>query len=542
MKKVLFFLPLILLLFLSSGAEAYEVLLYGNLTQPPQEEEIALNIDLGGHQLKEEEWVNIWDSSKNTVLLPSLQDIEERASFLEENKGKVLGIVVSDGLSEEQPNFSPFFSFTQNYYRVVVFNFLQDNPDVPWDTYLKEIEEADLIIVVGTEKNLPSLQEKFSGGGEKVQFIERTSSPDFQKKLLVEEKPLLFFFYSSRCPTCRHLKSEVVPPIVDKYQDKIKVVYLDYLFSENYEKLVEWEEHWQVENKTSVEVFSDAGFVTGEDEKEFVSQLEELIQKTIESGKKKTSSPPPGENLIFDRFQGFTPWVIIGAGFLDGLNPCAFATIVFMVNLLILLGHSRRRILEIGLTYSIAVFVTYLLLGLGLFQFWHALSAYQTASRVLYLIMALLLLVFAALSIKDAIQYQKEGKETGMSLGLPESWRVRINQYLKNSFTEKNLVVAAILSGFAISLLEAGCTGQVYLPTIMYIARETPYHWQAFGYLLLYNAFFLLPLLAVFFAMFWGSQSKALVNFARKNIVFSKVALAILFVCLSLLLLKGALF
>lgn len=39
--------------------------------------------------------------------------------------------------------------------------------------------------------------------------------------------------------------------------------------------------------------------------------------------------------------------------------------------------------------------------------------------------MALLLLVFAALSIKDAIQYQKEGKETGMSLGLPESWRVR---------------------------------------------------------------------------------------------------------------------
>ena len=82
-----------------------------------------------------------------------------------------------------------------------------------------------------------------------------------------------------------------------------------------------------------------------------------------------------------------------------------------MVNLLLLLGHSRRRILEIGLTYSITVFVTYLLLGLGLFQFWHVLSAYQTASRILYLIMALLLLVFAALSIKDAIQYKKKEKK-----------------------------------------------------------------------------------------------------------------------------------
>ena len=542
MKRVLCSLILVLLLFFASGAGAYEILLYANLTQLPLEDGVVLRIDLGGHELMEEEWGNILESSENIVLLPSLSDIEKRISFLEENKEKVLGIVVSDLFSEEQPVFSPFLSFTYNYHRVLIFNFLHDDPDVPWDEYLKETEEADSIIVVGTGGNLPLLREKFSAEGEKVQFVERDSSPDFQEKLSVEEKPLLFFFYSSRCPSCRHLKDEVVPPVLDKYKDKIKVIYLDYLFSENYKKLVEWEEHWQVENKTSVEAFSDAGFVAEEDEKEFASRLEELIQKTIESEKKEVSPPPPGEDLIFRRFEGFTPWVIIGAGFLDGLNPCAFATIVFMVNLLLLLGHSRRRILEIGLTYSITVFVTYLLLGLGLFQFWHVLSAYQTASRILYLIMALLLLVFAALSIKDAIQYKKKGKETDMTLGLPESWRRRINQYLKNSFTEKNLVVAAILSGFVISLLEAGCTGQVYLPTIMYIARETPYRWQALGYLLLYNAFFILPLLVVFFAIFWGSQSKALVDFARKNIVFSKIALAILFVCLSLLLLKGALF
>ncbi len=542
MKRVLCSLILVLLLFFASGAGAYEILLYANLTQLPLEDGVVLRIDLGGHELMEEEWGNILESSENIVLLPSLSDIEKRISFLEENKEKVLGIVVSDLFSEEQPVFSPFLSFTHNYHQVLIFNFLHDDPDVPWDEYLKETEEADSIIVVGTGGNLPLLREKFSAEGEKVQFVERDSSPDFQEKLSVEEKPLLFFFYSSRCPSCRHLKDEVVPPVLDKYKDKIKVIYLDYLFSENYKKLVEWEEHWQVENKTSVEAFSDAGFVAEEDEKEFASRLEELIQKTIESEKKEVSPPPPGEDLIFRRFEGFTPWVIIGAGFLDGLNPCAFATIVFMVNLLLLLGHSRRRILEIGLTYSITVFVTYLLLGLGLFQFWHVLSAYQTASRILYLIMALLLLVFAALSIKDAIQYKKKGKETDMTLGLPESWRRRINQYLKNSFTEKNLVVAAVLSGFVISLLEAGCTGQVYLPTIMYIARETPYRWQALGYLLLYNAFFILPLLVVFFAIFWGSQSKALVDFARKNIVFSKIALAILFVCLSLLLLKGALF
>lgn len=64
----------------------------------------------------------------------------------------------------------------------------------------------DLIIVVGTEKEPSFSPGKIFRRRRKVQFIERTSSPDFQKKLLVEEKPLLFFFYSSRCPTCRHLK------------------------------------------------------------------------------------------------------------------------------------------------------------------------------------------------------------------------------------------------------------------------------------------------------------------------------------------------
>ncbi|HOQ50672.1 MAG TPA: hypothetical protein PK233_02450, partial [Candidatus Atribacteria bacterium] len=116
MKRVLCSLILVLLLFFASGAGAYEILLYANLTQLPLEDGVVLRIDLGGHELMEEEWGNILESSENIVLLPSLSDIEKRISFLEENKEKVLGIVVSDLFSEEQPVFSPFLSFTHNYH------------------------------------------------------------------------------------------------------------------------------------------------------------------------------------------------------------------------------------------------------------------------------------------------------------------------------------------------------------------------------------------------------------------------------------------
>jgi hypothetical protein len=199
-------------------------------------------------------------------------------------------------------------------------------------------------------------------------------------------------------------------------------------------------------------------------------------------------------------------------------------------------------VVEIGVTYTLAVFVTYLLLGLGIFQVWQTLAVYRIVSRIVYGAMAGVLLVFAVLSVRDAITYKKERKETGMTLGLPKGLRVKINQYLKESFSKRRLFAAAIVSGFAVSILEAGCTGQVYLPTIMYIAREMAnYRLKAIGYLVFYNAFFIIPLVAVFLSVFFGSQSKALVEFGRKNILFSKIALACLFVVLSILLLESAL-
>jgi len=86
-----------------------------------------------------------------------------------------------------------------------------------------------------------------------------------------------------------------------------------------------------------------------------------------------------------------------------------------MVNLLFVLGHSRQRVVEIGVTYTLAVFITYLLLGLGIFQVWQTLAAYRIVSRIVYGAMAGVLLVFAVFSIRDAITYKKDRKETGMT-------------------------------------------------------------------------------------------------------------------------------
>ncbi|MCX6089277.1 MAG: hypothetical protein NTX88_02685 [Candidatus Atribacteria bacterium] len=529
----------------------YDVVIFGNGPLPgkPDNQAVISQIDLGQHSVTPDEWEKWLSQTSDVMVLPSPEEIKTQYDLLKKIEGSGKTLVASDLLdSNEKAVFTPYGLMSSNYHTVAVLNFVGDVITPLLDETLKAIqkENPEKILAIGTEKNISRLREKLSTFQDKTEFLEREKiEKGFSQIITITEKPVILFFFSSRCPACRKLRNEITPPIFEKYKNQVKVAYLDYIFSQNYEKLVALEEKWKIEDKTSVEIFSNAGFVTSEDEGAINTKIEKLIQDTLslsESDKKKVTGDVAGnlENIIFKRFKGFTLWVVAGAGLLDGLNPCAFATIIFMVNLLMVLGHSRRRIFEIGITYSLSVFCTYLLLGLGLFRIWQSLSVYQVFSRIIYGVMASLLLIFAVLSIKDAIQYRKDKKETEFSLGLPKGFRVKINQYLKKSFSEKKLLVAAILSGFVISLLEAGCTGQIYLPTIMYIARQTT-SFRAIFFLILYNIFFIIPLFIVFLGVYYGSQSKTITSFGRKNILFSKLALGGLFIVLSLLLWQSAL-
>ncbi|MGF1655598.1 MAG: hypothetical protein ACFCU3_01325 [Verrucomicrobiales bacterium] len=55
--------------------------------------------------------------------------------------------------------------------------------------------------------------------------------------------------------------------------------------------------------------------------------------------------------------------LVVAAGLLDGLNPCAFATIIFLLSYLQVARKSGREILQIGVAYILGVFCTYFALG-----------------------------------------------------------------------------------------------------------------------------------------------------------------------------------
>jgi len=90
----------------------------------------------------------------------------------------------------------------------------------------------------------------------------------------------------------------------------------------------------------------------------------------------------------------------------------------------------------------------------------------------------------------------------------------------------------ALVTGAVISLIELACTGQVYLPTIIFVLGVPALRVRGLLYLLLYNVLFIVPLIIVFLLAYWGTTSERLGQFVSRRTGAIKVATAGLFLLL----------
>ena len=224
---------------------------------------------------------------------------------------------------------------------------------------------------------------------------------------------------------------------------------------------------------------------------------------------------------------------ILAAGLLDGINPCAFTTLVFLLSALALAGRSRRQILLIGACFTAAVFLTYLAIGAGLLQGMRLAGAFPVVSAALRWLLIAGLTVLAALSLYDYFLIRC-GRSKDILLQLPDRFKQRIHRDIRKRTRAAGLAASSLVLGFLIAVFELACTGQVYFPTLVYLVRVRP-DAGSFFYLLLYNLGFILPLGVIFLLAYFGVASQRLAGFARRSLAGVKLALAALFLGLAVL-------
>lgn len=242
--------------------------------------------------------------------------------------------------------------------------------------------------------------------------------------------------------------------------------------------------------------------------------------------------PDEGRQTIVDRFKNMGWMAVVFAGLIDGINPCAFATLIFFVSYLTISGRQGKEVLWVGGGFTAGVFLAYLIVGLGLYQILELVSeTLDVIAKIVYAITGVFCLVLAVLSFRD-FKKAKEGDIHDMLLTLPEPMRKRINATIRRGRKTRNYVLAAFGAGILISFLELACTGQVYLPTIIFVSSIPELRLQAFLYLVLYNLLFILPLVVIFVLVYFGTTSKDLTRWLHEKAAAVKFAMSIVFIAL----------
>ena len=273
------------------------------------------------------------------------------------------------------------------------------------------------------------------------------------------------------------------------------------------------------------------------------TRLEEVLVRYLERGAEAfwegwEAQREEVEVGLLERFRSFGALTVIGAAAVDGLNPCAFVTIVFLLAYLTAMGRRGMTILAVGLSFTFGVFLTYLAVGVGLLRVLVALPFLDTVGRWVYAAAALLCLVLAAGSIYDYFQARRRKPEE-MALKLPAPLRKWVNRIIREGAGVRSTAPVAFITGAGVSLVELACTGQVYLPTIIFVLGVPAMRGRALAYLLLYNVVFIVPLVVVFVLAYFGTTSHQLAAFVSRRTGTIKLATAVLFLILAWWLLQA---
>lgn len=222
------------------------------------------------------------------------------------------------------------------------------------------------------------------------------------------------------------------------------------------------------------------------------------------------------------------------AGLLDGINPCAFTSLIFLISYLRLLKKKGSEILKIGGSFTLAVFLTYFLIGLGAFRFIRMAGSFTLLSSLIQYVLGGSLLILAVLTTIDYLRV-RQGRASESILQLSTGTKKRIHKVVRASSRSSLVYISSFAAGFLISVYELGCTGQIYLPMLVYMVKQE--NWTALGPLFLYNIAFILPLILVFFLFYRGSDSEKISDLFQKRMGFIKLASAVLFLTMGLFVL-----
>ncbi|MCK4592020.1 cytochrome c biogenesis protein [Candidatus Parcubacteria bacterium] len=236
-----------------------------------------------------------------------------------------------------------------------------------------------------------------------------------------------------------------------------------------------------------------------------------------------SSNNNPGNNFPASQTDLTIPMVISGA-LVDAINPCEFAVLILLLTT-ILVNDNRKKSLQAGLAFSLSMFISYYLMGLGLYG---AVASAGLSGTFMKIIGVLAILV-GLFNLKDYFWYGK-----GFVMEVPLSWRPKMKKLIR-SITSPT---GAFFVGFLVSLFLLPCTSGPYIVVMGMLGNTATFN-TALWMLLLYNLIFISPMVLITLGVYRGLDPQKLEKLRKGKIKLLHLTSGLIMLGMGAVILSG---
>lgn len=219
-------------------------------------------------------------------------------------------------------------------------------------------------------------------------------------------------------------------------------------------------------------------------------------------------------------YKGWMPTLIGIAALVDSVNPCAFSVLFLSITFLFGLGRSRREVFKAGVIYIFGIFLTYVLIGLGVLKVLSLFNIPNLISKV----GATAIIMFGTIGLINEFI-----PNFPIKLKIPKFAYGNIAKLM-----EQATLPAAFLLGFVVGLFEFPCTGGPYL-FVLGLLHDQGNYLRGLVYLLFYNFIFVLPLIVILGISINKKVVQAVDNVRRAETKQARIWLALIMILLGTL-------
>ncbi len=320
-----------------------------------------------------------------------------------------------------------------------------------------------------------------------------------QSTIASEQQPI-YFFYGTGCSHCAKVLSYMNQhELFEKYQIEKKEIYSNRTNALFYSTLLDNLNAPSESRGVPLIVIGDQILVG---DQPIIDDFVTLANQYLASDF-STSSPTPEPQPNPESSLDLTFVAVIGASIVDAINPCAFAVLIILMTTILATGDGKKAF-KTGLAFAFSIFISYLLMGLGLYQ---ALGL-GGISGIFFNIVGYLAVILGLFNLKDYFWYGKV-----FVMEVPLSWRPKLKSLL-NSVTNP---LGAFGIGFVVSLILLPCTSGPYIVILGMLASSTT-QLRATMYLILYNLIFVSPMIMISYAVYKGLNPASAENLRQKHL------------------------